>query len=120
MSDELRRVIIHHYGSVAKFCDRVGIHRSTLSRVLSKKYQGDSAGVEDTIRRQLAVDGIRIDWADLPALADRGFQALGERLAAVAGTLHLIERATTHPGTAEVLKLARSEIESIRGQINGR
>ena len=117
---DLRTQIQAHYGSLAKFAARVGMHKSTLGRVLAGGYAGRAAVHEARILRQLRVDGVAVDLDHLPALADAGLAAMTSRLDAVLGTLRLLRRASKEPATHAGLDLVLAEVASLRAGLGGR
>jgi hypothetical protein len=117
---DLRARIRAHYGSLAKLAARVGIHKSTLGRVLAGTYPGDAAAHERRILQQLRADGVPVDLPDLPALADLGLAAVAERLDALHGAARLARRQSRDAPVQAALDLIAAELRDLRTQLGGR
>lgn len=113
----LKQIIQGQYGSVSNFAARIGVHRSTLGRVLDGTYPGNTQKHINRIARQLELDNIKLDHNAIPHTQAKGLRSIEHRIDDITGSLRMVARQASG-NVRSVITVACKDLQNIKGVIS--
>ncbi len=111
----IKRAIVNHYGSQAKFAAILGLDGSTISRVLSGAYIGDKKAIMQRIYAQLKTDEVEL----ASIISNDSYESLHKRIAGILNTLETAHRHIPNQDVQGMINVAIREIKEVQGVLNG-